>query len=93
MSIDRGRMPHGIRVLGRRVPGSEEILTPEALDFVAGLHRAFNPVREALLERRAERQAEIDSGAGLYTTRRHPTATNESQKSAIARAKKKNKGE
>ena len=47
------------------MPGSEEILTPAALEFVAGLHRAFNPVRVALLERRVERQAEIDAGATL----------------------------
>src|SRR5512142_1009644 len=60
-----GRMPSGVRILGARVPGSEEILTPEALDFVAGLHRAFASTRSALLERRAERQAEIDGGAVL----------------------------
>lgn len=64
MTID-GRMAHGVRILGPRVTGSEEILTPAALDFIAGLHRAFNPVRDALLERRVERQAEIDAGATL----------------------------
>ena len=64
MTID-GRMAHGVRILGARVGGSEEILTPAALDFIAGLHRAFNPVRDALLERRVERQAEIDAGATL----------------------------
>jgi malate synthase len=30
--------------------------------FVAQLHREFNPTREALLQRRAERQAELDAG-------------------------------
>ncbi|HET7182866.1 MAG TPA: hypothetical protein VFI15_11590, partial [Candidatus Limnocylindrales bacterium] len=59
------RMPAGIRVAGSRVPGSEEILTPDALEFVAHLQRSFGPVREALLERRVERQAEIDAGASL----------------------------
>jgi malate synthase len=39
-----------------------EILTPEALAFTARLHREFNLRREALLRRRAERQAEIDAG-------------------------------
>ncbi|HLN60311.1 MAG TPA: malate synthase A [Symbiobacteriaceae bacterium] len=39
-----------------------EILTPGALAFVAGLHRAFNPRRMALLQARAERQAELDAG-------------------------------
>jgi malate synthase len=65
MTFDRGRMPHGVTILGPRVQGSEEILTPEALDFVAQLHRSFEPVRAALLERRVERQAEIDAGATL----------------------------
>jgi malate synthase len=40
----------------------EEVLTPEALEFVAGLHRRFNPVREELLASRAERQARLDKG-------------------------------
>ncbi|MEK7784456.1 MAG: malate synthase A, partial [Chloroflexota bacterium] len=38
------------------------ILTPEALDFIAGLARAFEPEREQLLARRAQRQAELDRG-------------------------------
>jgi malate synthase len=37
-------------------------LTAEALQFVARLHRRFNPVRETLLARRAERQAALDTG-------------------------------
>ena len=40
-----------------------EILTPAALGFVARLQREFGPTREALLRRRAERQAELDAGA------------------------------
>jgi malate synthase len=59
----RDQLPHGVAIVGPRVAGSEEILTPAALEFVAQLHRSFNPVRMALLERRAERQAEIDAGA------------------------------
>jgi malate synthase len=39
-----------------------EILTPEALAFVAELHRRFNPERERLLAARAERQARLDAG-------------------------------
>jgi malate synthase len=58
-------MPAGVTILGRRVAGSEEILTPGALDFVAELHRRFGETRVALLERRAERQAEIDEGQPL----------------------------
>jgi malate synthase len=40
-----------------------EVLTPEALAFVARLQRDFGPTRDALLRRRAERQAELDAGA------------------------------
>jgi malate synthase len=40
-----------------------EVLTPEALSFVAGLQREFDPTRQALLKKRAERQAELDAGA------------------------------
>jgi malate synthase len=39
-----------------------EILTPDALDFVAALVRAFSSTREQLLHRRAQRQMEIDAG-------------------------------
>src|SRR5260221_6136437 len=57
--------PTGVRIAGSEVPGSREILTPEALEFVAGLHRALGARRTELLHRRVERQAEIDAGATL----------------------------
>ena len=41
---------------------AEEILTEDALEFVAGLHRRFNPRREELLAARTERQARIAAG-------------------------------
>jgi malate synthase len=44
-------------------PADETVLTREALDFVARLHRELNPRRRELLERRRERQAELDAGA------------------------------
>jgi malate synthase len=40
----------------------EAILTPEALSFVADLHRRFDTPRRQLLERRVERQARLDAG-------------------------------
>jgi len=40
----------------------EEVLSPEALEFVAGLHRRFNPTREHLLAARVERQSRLDAG-------------------------------
>ncbi len=42
---------------------SDEILSPEALAFVAGLHRRFDGRRQALLAARAERQRAFDAGA------------------------------
>jgi malate synthase len=44
-----------IRVLGGPVERGEEILTPEALEFVAELHRSFASTRDDLLARRKQR--------------------------------------
>jgi malate synthase len=41
------------------VARQDEVLTPEALAFVAELHRRFTPRRDQLLARRTERRAEI----------------------------------
>lgn len=38
------------------------VLAPAALDFVAALHRRFDPERRALLDARAERQRRFDAG-------------------------------
>ena len=43
-----------------RPPGCEEILSDEALDFVARLVRRFAPRRDELLERRVRRQSQLD---------------------------------
>jgi len=43
----------------------EEVLTPDALEFVAGLHREFESTRQELLQHRAERRAELDAGGSL----------------------------
>jgi malate synthase len=52
-----------LRLLGGTTPGSDRVLTREALDFVASLEREFGPVRKRLLARRVERQAAIDAGS------------------------------
>ena len=49
-------------ILGSIEPGFDEILTPEALSFVADLSRRFSPKIEALLANRVTRQAAIDGG-------------------------------
>ena len=52
-----------VEITGDLTPTFEEILTPEALGFVAKLHRTFNPRRLELLAKRQERQKEFDAGA------------------------------
>ncbi|KAK3393068.1 malate synthase [Podospora didyma] len=52
----------GVSVLGPVHESQKKILTPQALAFLALLHRSFNPTRKALLERRKARQAELDRG-------------------------------
>src|SRR5438105_8741610 len=47
---------------GRVTPEFAQILTPEALAFVAKLHRKFEARRQELLARRAARQKEFDAG-------------------------------
>jgi malate synthase len=51
-----------IEIRGSSLPHSRTVLTQEALDFLADLHRRFNPRREELLRRRQERQARIEGG-------------------------------
>jgi len=54
-----------IEILGKEVEGIHEILTPEALDFVASLHHLFDNRRKDLLEARQVRQESLDSGGTL----------------------------
>lgn len=51
-----------IDIRGELSPSYTEILSSDALDFIAHLQRKFNPRRLALLALRKERQAEIDKG-------------------------------
>src|ERR1700752_3225923 len=52
----------GIEIRGPVPEPFPEILTPDALRFVARLQREFNGRRKELLERRERRQAEINQG-------------------------------
>ncbi len=54
--------PAGVVVRGALEPRFAEILTPEALAFVATLHRKFDARRVALLQARAVRQKRITAG-------------------------------
>ena len=49
-------------LVAKPVPGQDDVLTREALDFVADLVRTFRPRVKELLARRAERQRDFDSG-------------------------------
>ncbi|MEM7168253.1 MAG: malate synthase A [Planctomycetota bacterium] len=53
----------GVELIGPLLPGYDEILTPEALHFVASLERRFRGRRRELLALRHERQLRVDSGA------------------------------
>ena len=54
-----------IEIAGAPVAGTDEILTPDALAFLADLEATFGSRREVLLQARRDRQAAIDSGADL----------------------------
>lgn len=54
--------PPTASVLGPAGPGYDDILTAEALEFIAALARRFSPDVQELLARRVERQAAIDRG-------------------------------
>ncbi|PLX36367.1 MAG: malate synthase A [Hyphomicrobiales bacterium] len=55
-------LPEGIAITGALGDRYEEILTPEALAFVADLHRSFDEQRKRLLKLREERQKRFDAG-------------------------------
>src|ERR1700674_1755619 len=52
----------GIHVLGKITPAYAQILTTEAIALVARLHRAYEPRRQELLAKRAQRQKVFDGG-------------------------------
>jgi malate synthase len=57
-----GPLPQGVAISGPISKEFAQILSPEALGFVAKLHRSFESRRQELLARRAQRQKEFDSG-------------------------------
>jgi malate synthase len=58
-------MSEGIKIHGEMALGFEEILTPDALAFVAKLQREFGGRRKECLARRQERQRALDRGESL----------------------------
>src|SRR6201984_2748612 len=61
----RSPLPSGMEILGEITPAFSEILTPEALAFVAKLQRKFGTRRKQCLEHRQQRQRQLDQGEGL----------------------------
>ena len=57
-----GPLPQGIAISGPISKELAQILSPEAMGFVAKLHRKFESRRQELLARRAQRQKEFDAG-------------------------------
>jgi len=56
------QLPDGVVVTGESSQGVSQILTYDALTLVAKAHRAFNARRHQLLQRREQRQGELDAG-------------------------------
>ena len=55
-------LPAGVQITAPIQPQYESVLTFEALELVAKLHRAFEARRQELLKARVARQARIDAG-------------------------------
>lgn len=68
-----------VKVLGDIKDEYSEIITPEAMKFVAELHRKFNYTRKSLLNRRREVQEQIDNGEmPVFQERTKPIREDES---------------
>ncbi len=55
-------LPQGITLRGNVSAAHTEILTPDALSFLARLHRQFEPERSRLMHLRATIQQQLDAG-------------------------------
>ena len=62
-SSERNSNRPGVVLMAQRHPAQELLLSPIALDFLAGLHRRFESGRQARLAARREQQARFDAGA------------------------------
>ena len=57
--------PHGVQVTGEMGERYDSVLTPEALELLAELHRTFDGRRLELLRAREDRYAELAAGGTL----------------------------
>ena len=58
-------LPTGVQISAAASPEFAAVLTPQALEFVAGLHRTFAARRLELLAAREARQARLEAGEQL----------------------------
>src|ERR1039457_2673826 len=65
MNTISSKTPAGVQILGDVPPAFAEILTPDALAFVAKLQRGFGLRREECLQNRQVRQAALDREEAL----------------------------
>src|SRR5438309_2381045 len=68
-SFQRGRI-RSMRTIAAQIkaPANEgfpDVLTPQALEFLAGLHTEVEPTRRALLEKRAEMAEKLRNGGSF----------------------------
>src|SRR5262249_31562074 len=63
MATTSMKFADGVEILGAVTPAYSEILTPEAMRFLANLARGFEPTRQERLAARVKKQAELDAGA------------------------------
>src|SRR5437016_13666349 len=56
------KLPAGVELLAPPAEHHAQMLAPEALEFLATLHREFNPRRLELLAQRKRRQQTLDRG-------------------------------
>src|SRR5438445_13082028 len=62
IASSKAALPAGVEIRAPALSEAARVLTPEALSFVAKLHRAFESRRQDLLALRAARQREFDAG-------------------------------
>lgn len=62
MSNNQQTAVPGVSILAPYNQEQAQILSTEALKFIATLQRSFNPTRKTLLQKRVYRQQEIDRG-------------------------------
>jgi malate synthase len=55
-------LPEGVTLTATVSPATEAVLVPEVVELIGALHRNFNHRRKELLQRRAQRQADLDGG-------------------------------